>query len=227
MKLFEIKTNIIKDISLNDKQKDKKLSNSNQDWIGNYKSIYTTLGASNHTDKEREKHDYYATDSIAIDALLEKATLNLNLWECACGEGHLSKRLIELGYNVKSTDLIDRGFGQGGINFLKCYDKFDGDIITNPPYVLAYEFIEHALALIPNGRKVFMFLKLQFLEGKSRRVLFDKGYLKTLYVSSSRILCAKNGDFDSMRKSGGSAVAYGWYEFEKGYNGKPYIEWIN
>ena len=72
-----------------------------------------------------------------------------------------------------------------------------------------------------------MFLKLQFLEGKARRVLFDRGELKTLYVSSSRILCAKNAEFDKMKAGGGSAVAYGWYEFEKGYFGKPTIEWIN
>lgn len=42
-----------------------------KDWIGNQKSIFATLGASNHTDKEREKNDYYATSPIAIDALIE------------------------------------------------------------------------------------------------------------------------------------------------------------
>ena len=110
---------------------------------------------------------------------------------------------------------------------MQCKDPFDGDIITNPPYKYAREFVEHALQLIPEGKRVFMFLKLQFLEGKARRSLFDTGQLKTLYVSSSRILCAKNGEFDRMREGGGSAVAYGWYEFQKGYNGKPVIEWIN
>lgn len=176
---------------------------------------------------KRESNDFYATESTAIDALLEKAELSYNLWECACGAGHLSKRLIELGYNVKSTDLIDRGFGVGGVDFLQSTDTFDGDIITNPPYKYAREFIEKALTLIPDGRRVFMLLKLQFLEGKARRHLFDRGELRTLYVSSSRILCAKNAEFDKMRAGGGSAVAYGWYEFEKGYRGKPTIEWVN
>ena len=198
-----------------------------KDWIGNQKSIFMSLGASNHTEKERETNDFYATDSIAIDVLLEKAELSHRVWECACGEGHLSKRLSELGYEVKSTDLIYRGFGVGGVDFLLCEDLFAGDIITNPPYKYAKEFVEHALTLIPDGNKVFMFLKLQFLEGKARRKLFDKGELKTLYVSSSRILCAKNGDFSEMREGGGSAVAYGWYEFEKGYKGDPVIKWIN
>lgn len=197
------------------------------DWLGNSKSIYTTLGASNHTDKEREMNDFYATDSVAVDALLSKATLFHRVWECACGTGNLSKRLLELGYDVKSTDLIYRGFGEGGVDFLLVNDIFDGDIITNPPYKYAKEFVEHALTLIPEGRKVYMFLKLQFLEGKARRKLFDTGQLKTLYVSTSRILCAKNGEFDKMREGGGSAIACGWYEFEKGYKGKPTIEWIN
>ena len=41
-----------------------------RDWTGNYNSIYKTLGASSHTDEEREANDYYATDPVAIDKLL-------------------------------------------------------------------------------------------------------------------------------------------------------------
>lgn len=106
-------------------------------------------------------------------------------------------------------------------------EKWDGDILTNPPYKYAREFIEHAMELIPDGRKVFMFLKLQFLEGKGRAALFEKYPPKTVFVSRSRILCAKNGLFDEMRAAGGSAVAYAWYEFEKGYKGPSVIKWIN
>ena len=43
-----------------------------KDWTGNKNSIYKTLGASNYTDKERENNDYYATDPIAIDVLLNE-----------------------------------------------------------------------------------------------------------------------------------------------------------
>ena len=87
-----------------------------KDWTGNNKTIYSTLGASNHSDSERAENDYYATDPNAINYLLidGKAELNHCVWEVACGEGHLSKRLSEFGYDVKSTDLIYRGFGVGG-----------------------------------------------------------------------------------------------------------------
>ena len=113
----------------------------------------------------------------------------------------------------------------GGVDFLKCQEMWKGDILTNPPYRYAQQFVERALLLVSEGHKVFMFLKLQFLEGKARRKLFDTGQLKTIYVSSSRILCAKNGNFEEM--AGGSAVAYMWAEFEKGYYGDTRVRWIN
>ena len=199
----------------------------NRDWTGNSRSIYATLGASNHTGKEREADDYYATDPVAIDLLLSEEKFNNKIWEPACGEGHMSKCLVKHGYIVKSTDLIDRGYGVGGVDFFKQNDIFDGDIITNPPYKFAKEFIEKALELVPEGNKVAMFLKIQFLEGKARRGLFDKHPPKIVYVSSSRILCAKNGEFEKMKAGGGSAVAYAWNIWEKGFNGITRLKWIN
>lgn len=187
---------------------------------------FRCVGASNHTDKERVKEDYYATDPAAIDFLLSGgAQLSHDLWECACGEGHLSKKLEALGHNVKSTDLVDRGFGIGGVDFLMQDEIFDGDIITNPPFNQALEFVEHALTLVNEGSKVYMFLKLCFLEGQKRRKLFDKKQLKTVYVSSKRMSCANNGEFKKYKAS--SAIAYAWFEFQKGFNGDPIIKWIN
>ena len=72
-----------------------------------------------------------------------------------------------------------------------------------------------------------MFLKLQFLEGKARRALFEKYPPKCVYVASGRLLCAKNGDFEKMKSGGGSAVAYAWFVWQKGYTGETVIRWIN
>ena len=84
------------------------------DWNGNGNSVWKTLGASNHTDKERENDDYYATEPKAAELLLELEQFSPNIWECACGEGHLSEVFKKHGYNVYSTDLVDRGYGGGG-----------------------------------------------------------------------------------------------------------------
>lgn len=183
--------------------------------------VFTTIGASNHSEEERQPHDYYATDPKALEILLEKESFVGPIWEPACGGGHLSEVLIKHGYDVLSTDLIDYGYGTGGIDFFKWTEPFNGDIITNPPYSQGAEFVIHALELIPEGRKVVMFLKVTFLEGKKRRELFDTKQLKTVYVFSGRMKCGKNGVFPK-----GSAIAYAWYIWEKGYNSDPVIKWL-
>lgn len=200
---------------------------ANKDWSGNGNSIYKTLGASNHTDKERENDDFYATDPAAATMLLEIESLSKNIWECSCGEGHLSRIFENAGHKVYSSDLIDRGYGKAGINFLEQTRTFNGDIITNPPYKYAKEFVEKGLELVSDGHKVIMFLKLQFMEGKARKKLFLEHPPKTIHVSSSRITCAKNADFKAMKDGGGSAVAYAWYVWEKGFKGDTTIKWFN
>lgn len=196
------------------------------DWTGNSNSIYKTLGASSHTSKEREENDYYATEPKAVKLLCELESFHEWIWECACGEGHLSKELLLNGYQVYSSDLIDRGYGHT-LDFLS-YDKvWQGDIITNPPYKYAQEFIEKAMSVVSDGNKVAMFLKIQFLEGKARKRLFEKYPPKTIYVSSSRLLCAKNGEFAKMIQGGGSAVAYAWFVWQSGYKGETTVKWFN
>lgn len=201
-----------------------------KDWTGNSNSVYKALGASNHCDEERETHDYYATPPIATELLCELEEFSHDIWEPCCGEGHISKVLEAHGYNVESTDLIDRDFGIGGIDFLSCTGPVAKDIVTNPPYSMAAEFVEHAMDIVTDGHKVVMFLKLSFLEGKSRRELFKKYPPKMVWVSSSRLGCAKNGEFkqdkDGILKAD-SAVAYAWFVFEKVFNGVPSIGWFN
>ena len=138
------------------------------------KKVFTTLGSSNHVPEEREAFDYYATDPRAVEMLLELEQFSPVIWEPACGEGHISKVLQAYGYEVISTDLIYRGFGDPEpLDFLKeTLDDFEGDIITNPPYSMGLEFVQRALESVRPGGKVAMFLKVQFLEGQKRGEFF-------------------------------------------------------
>lgn len=139
-------------------------------------STFTSIGASNHTEKERQTDDFYATEPKAAELLLEQEEFHHTIWECACGQGHLSRVFEEHGHEVISTDLIYRGYGDPEpLDFLnETFDDFEGDIITNPPYKYAFEFIQRALESVKPGRKVAMFLKLQFLEGKRRKEFYQK-----------------------------------------------------
>ena len=191
-------------------------------------TVYLTLGASNHTDKERQNEDYYATHPEAAEWLIKLEYFDgKDIWECASGENHLANVFKDAGFTVRTSDIIKRTEKTEVIDFLTYEGEWNGHIITNPPYKNAQEFIEKALSIVPNGKKVCMFLKVQFLEGKARRKMFEKYPPKRIWVSSSRILCAKNGDFERMIKGGGSAMAYAWFVWEKGYEGDTVVKWFN
>lgn len=195
-----------------------------KDWIGNKKSTFVTLGASSHSNNERQQEDYYATEPKAVEELLKIETFCGSILEPACGEGHISEVLKRNGYHVVSRDLVDRGYGDVA-DFLSIDNtRWDGDVITNPPYRYAQEFVEKALQIVPKGRKIAMFLRLQFLEGKKRKELFIQTPPKTIWVSSSRLRCAINGDF---AHAGSSATAYAWFIWEKEYCGSTAVKWFN
>lgn len=185
------------------------------DWIGNAK--FTNC---NTRSKNAEKNDFYATDPKAVELLLQRETFVHKIWEPACGQGHISDVLKRNGYEVLSTDIVPRGYGQVK-DFFKCETADGADIITNPPYKYAKEFVEHAIKICSNEAKIAMFLKLTFLEGKERKELFLRTPPRTIYVCSSRFECGKNGIF-----SGNKAVAYAWFVWQKGCYGQTNVEWI-
>lgn len=197
------------------------------DWTGNATSIYATHGASNHSDSDQAELDYYATDPEAVEMLLDVELFNHYIFEPACGGCHISKVLIDHGFDVVSSDIINRGseYQTGVADFLKFNPKprNSRDIITNPPYKFAAEFAEHALDISQESVKVAMFLKLTFLEGAKRKRLFDKYPPKKIYVFRNRVDCWKNGIKPDKPSK---AVCYAWFVWEKGYSGKPKIEWL-
>lgn len=186
--------------------------------------IFRNLGASNHSLGERQSEDFYATEPKAAELLLEIIPELNNIWECACGQGHLAKVFDNVDKLGKATDLVDRGYGATEDFLLSKEPYHNGDIVTNPPYKYAKEFVEKALELVDVGRYVCMFLKVLFLESRSRKELFIKFPPKVIYISSSRINCAKNGDFNTYTSS---AIAYAWYIWQKGYSGESVVKWIN
>lgn len=189
------------------------------------KNIFSPLGASNHSKGERQSEDYYATDPKAVRLLLRLESFQPKILEPMCGEGHISRALIKKGYEVKSFDIVDRGYGKVQ-DFLKYRTKKDDfDIITNPPYKDVDEYVYHGLSLLKNKKqKMALFLRLLYLEGKYRKHFFTKYPPIRIWVSSSRITCAKNGDFE---KYSSSAMAYAWFIWKYRYIGPTTLSWFN
>jgi len=166
--------------------------------------------------KNLNKHDFYATPEIATVKFLEKEKFDGEIWECACGDGAMSKVIERYGYGCKSTDLIYRGYGEGGVDFLRSTYKAE-NIMTNPPFKQANKFIHQALTHA--SKKVALLLRLNILESKGRKKLFVEYPFARLYVHSERV------PFQA-RTEANNAIAFAWYVWDFSYKGEPVIRFL-
>lgn len=177
------------------------------------KSSMERMGGSRNNDVEG---DFYPTPAMATAALLGRELFHGDIWEPACGDGAMSKVIEDYGYRVRSTDLYDRGYGTSGVDFLRCTDRSE-NIVTNPPFKYANQFIHKALTKADS--KVALLLRLNYLESKTRKKFF-KGHkdfpFKKVLVFSERI--PFNGP--------GNMMAFAWFIWDRSYQGTPEIDWI-
>jgi len=195
-----------------------------KDWKGNSASTFKSLAATSHSEEERETNDYYATEPKAVRLLLDLEDFDGPIWECACGEGYMSEEIKRLGYDVYSSDIIDRRYGEVQ-DFLEIDNlETDKNIITNPPYSMVDAFIKKGYGILEKDKKLALFLPIRYLEGKSRKSIYKTIPPKAVYISSSRLICAINGDFERVKSS---AVAYAWFVWQKGWKEKTILDWFN
>lgn len=176
--------------------------------------------------ESREENDFYATHPMAIIPLMrvlgwEKG--GKHIYEPGCGKGHLSEMIKLYGHTMVCTDLIDRGYGITGVDFLQPneYDNGNYDaVIMNPPYKYAIEFIRKSLKLAPT---VCAFLRITFLESAKRAEFFKQYPPRFVAVFIERIPSSKDAKFDPKESS---SVCYAWFIWERGFTGRPEILWI-
>ena len=180
------------------------------------KNNFRNIGASNHSESERATLDLYCTEPQAVVDLLRHERFSNKIWECAAGLGHLSEKMKEMGYDVLSTDIVQRDYPLDRVQDFLFFDNCgttDRDIITNPPFEMSSEFIERGYTILRNGGKMALFMPVRYLAGKGRRQIYNRMPPKVVYVFSSRVSsCAKDGDFDKQSKS---AIDFAWFVWEK------------
>lgn len=169
----------------------------------------------------REANDFYPTHPGATLALLSVENFDGPIWEPACGEGDISRVLKTAGYDVVSSDLIDRNYGEVRTDFLMEWTARAPNIVTNPPFKLAIEFIDKSLALTTG--KVVMFLRLAFLEGVERGGWFPNTPLARVWVMSRRVPMWRG----EIRDEIGSVMAMAWFVWDHSHVGPPVIGWLD
>ena len=180
---------------------------------------------------KRQVDDFYATQPSTVKSLLDVFPLSGSIYECAVGQGHIAEVLKEYYPNneIITSDLVDRGYdgALSNVDFLKYpYDRTFDNIITNPPFKYAKDFVKRALEL--SNDKVIMLLKIQFLESKDRKEFLKKSPLKYVYVFSERQNTMRDGNPINplTNKPWSSTMLLCWFIWEKGYEGEPIIRWL-
>lgn len=144
---------------------------------------------------------------IAVDPWLQTPR---RLWEPACGPGAMVSVLRAAGHEVHGFDLQDytarleagmRYDYHWGVDFLKVDNphwraaaQWVDAIVTNPPFSLATQFVERALALAP---RAYFLMRLNWLEGGAkdpgRDRLLDGGHLTGLFPFRERVQFHRDG----------------------------------
>lgn len=168
----------------------------------------------------RPNDDFYPTPAYAVEALLDAEPFFGDIWEPACGDGAICKVLEKRGHTVLATDLNYRGWGEAPHDFLKS-PLTCTNIITNPPYKLGEDFV-HA-SLDRTTGKVALLMKLAFLEGAKRKVMFQTTPLKRVLVFSKRLTMARNGETE---KYSSGMIAFAWFVWDHDFSGQPTLDWL-
>ena len=164
--------------------------------------------------------EFYPTPRWATFALIDNEAFRGDIWECACGDGAMSKVLAETGNNVVSSDLYNRGYGEAGHDFLTT-ERHADNIVTNPPYNSAEGFVK--TALLRADEKFAFLLRLAFLEGANRATtIFAKHPPSRVWVFSERITFYPK---DAMIQGSGT-TAYAWFVWNKSHRGDAQLKWF-
>lgn len=156
----------------------------------------------------RKELDCYETPAWVTEALLPHIPERiLSIWEPACGSGKML-RVFEGKFLCWASDII------AGVDFLKENndERKAGAIITNPPYTLAEEFIEHALNLSPFTG---MLLRTDFDHAKTRQGLFGNHPA----FSKKLVLTKRIKWFEDSK--GSPSFNHAWYLWDWQHSGPP------
>ena len=178
------------------------------------------FSAKNATGK-RKKSDFYETPYTLTRKFLDVEYFEKSGTVCepACGGGAITKVLNEYWENDKIT-AYDKE-----TNFLWDFDEYNY-IITNPPFSLAFEFIQKAKQLAKS--KFALLLPLSYLHGKKRydEIYSDKNYgLEKVYVFTRYPMLGEELRDDGKYNTG--MMVYAWYVWTNGYSGQPTIDWLD
>lgn len=167
----------------------------------------------------RKKDDFYATVDLDVTrALLSRYKFgNRTIHECACGTGEMAEVIKSFGYHVVSTDLVNRGYGMGGLNFLEIANPMAPVVITNPPFKLAAEFVQHGMEELKLDAMALL-LKSTWTHGMRRAAQFEA------LTPILKLDLTWRPDFSGQ---GAPTMEFSWFIWKRGFKGNTTLKLLH
>lgn len=179
---------------------------------------------------ERDPHDWYVEPYECSSALFMVEDFDGAIWDPACGLGRIVEQAREAGHAAVGSDIVDRSAICGSTSdFLnRNYTPIFRNIVTNPPFSLAEEFVHESLRILPPGGKLAAILPLVWLSGfSSKRDWMPASPLKTVYVISPRPSMPPGRVIEAGVKPGNGTKDYAWLVWQKAHLGVAAIKFLN
>jgi hypothetical protein len=171
------------------------------------------------------RDDLYESPAEAVHALLSAERLPKCIWEPACGPGAIVRVLRSAGHLVHATDLCDYGCpdSEAGVDFLMEHRTPDGveAVVTNPPFKLANQFVQHALAVCA---QVYMLLPLTFIAGQRRTAILESGSFVRIHVFKNRLPRMHRAGWQGARAT--STQEFAWFVWNTNHRGPTAVDRI-
>lgn len=161
----------------------------------------------------RRADDFYPSEEPEIFYALMDAEIAAGhldafpiVWENACGNGDGARVIEHFGKRVIGTDLVQRGYGRGGVDFLQTKSALAPAIITNPPFAdLPEKFIRHGLGVLGVGYMALL-LKAQYFHTNGRISLWQE------YQPAREYKICWRPDFLHL---GGGTMDFSWWVWDR------------
>lgn len=172
---------------------------------------------------KRQRNEHYIDESWCSERLFDVDEFPEPIWDPSCGWGRVGTAAEAHGLVCVSTDLVRRGYGTGGVDFLRTTKMRGGaqSIVCNPPFDLMREFAEHALDL--GAEKVAMIALVRRLPAAR---WLEQTPLASIWLMTPRPSMPTGGHIKAGGKVGGGTQDFCWIVMTKGYDGYPATRWL-
>ncbi len=167
----------------------------------------------------RDDNDWYVEPEWAVEVLKARVPFLGHIHDPCCGMGTIPRVMGGTG-----ADLVDRGYGYPQRDFLKDFAAYD-NVVTNPPYGIAQQIIEHALKT--TKMRVAALVQVKFLASQRRHGLFSGPFTERVILFSRR----PSMPAGEMRREHGESIRCGvsidfcWVLWLRGHSGPVHLDW--